>query len=86
MANEDKEVHITIVVLDALNTGKHDLKTVQWARRVLEAAGLKVARHQLELQEAQRLRGLARTTLLQADKLDGKASGVQEMEREERDD
>jgi hypothetical protein len=84
MASEDKEVHITTAVLDAMNTSKHDLKTVQWARRILEAAGVKVARHQLELQEAQRLRGLARTTLLEADKLDGKASGVQEMEREER--
>jgi hypothetical protein len=65
---------ITTAVLDAMNTGKHDLATVQHARRILEAAGLHPDPHPLEVAEAKRLRKLAAQTLAEADALDGGAA------------
>jgi hypothetical protein len=65
------KTQITTEVLDAMNTGRHDLATVRHARRILEAVGLEVAVHPLEAQEAKRLRKLAAQTLAEADGLDG---------------
>jgi hypothetical protein len=66
-------VEITTAVLDAMNTGRHDLATVRHARKILEAAGLTVAPHDMEQHEATRLRELAAKTLAEADSLDGGA-------------
>lgn len=67
------KVRITATVLDAMNTGKHDLATVQHARRILEAAGVEVEVHPMEMNEAARLRQLAKRTLAEANALDGGA-------------
>jgi hypothetical protein len=64
-------VEITVAVLDALNTGSHGLRDVQQARKILEAAGLKVTLHPAELAEADRLRKAAARFLADADAIDG---------------
>jgi hypothetical protein len=64
-------VKITLQVLDALNDGSNDLRSVQKARRILEAAGLKVELHDLERVEAARLRSAAIRFNADADAIDG---------------
>lgn len=64
-------VAITRQVLDAMNSGRHDLTTVRHARMILEAAGVEVDVHPFESAEAIRLREMARKTLAEADELDG---------------
>lgn len=65
------KVEITTAVLDAMNTGRHDLPTVRHARKILEAAGIEVEVHPMERAEARRLRELVADTLAEADALDG---------------
>lgn len=68
-------VKITLPVLDVLNDGSNDLRAVQKVRRILEAAGLKVALHNLEAKEAKRLREAAVRFMAEADALDGGVDG-----------
>lgn len=64
-------VTITTGVLDALQTGRHDLETVTRARAVLEASGCRVQSHALEEREIAGLKERAAALLRQAKLLEG---------------
>jgi hypothetical protein len=70
MATDRMKVDITTEVLDAVNTGRHDLAAVQQARKVLEAAGCTVRLHQLEKQEIKRLRDASKKFAADADAME----------------